>query len=277
MGDYGSFLDGFYIIPGAYDVLSAYAVERGGYPVAYFSVRDMAFGKSYPDIGVLNSRDILDILTPVARQLNVRFISEISFSDENALQVYRDIQSLESLGCYGVVIDDVECRSPCLGRFKLAGIAKFARRIEVARSAISGEMLLVAKIEASRLFSIEEGIDRAYVAHKAGADLIIISDCASSAHVLEFSRQVPGRLMIYYSPEISGSSPCVQALKDMNYSALIIAGKIFLSASNAVEDELINMRSLKWGGDSVRFPASGGISNFNKKWLHAFYKTKQGS
>lgn len=266
----------FGIIPGAYDVLTAYSVEQAGFPMVYFAIRDMSYGRAYPDIGILNLSDVCDLLEPVSQQLSIPFIVELPWVGESEMQVYRSIHRLESLGCAGVVIDDVKYRTISWENFELANIDEFLSRIASVKSSLSNaDMLVIAKVEASRLLSIEEGIDRATAAHHLDVDFIILSDCSSEFEAAEFSRRAPGKHLIYCSPENKCAEVGASGIRNLLFKAAIIPGGLLLAAADAVEDTLQSMNILKWGFVASHVGSGAASPGINKRWLHAHYKTRK--
>ena len=157
--------DGLVPIVGAYDTLSAWLVEHGGFEVMHVGGYNLsATHLGLPDVGYLTLSETVDLAGRIAANTEVPVIADGDDGYGNHHNIGRLIGELERAGLAGVHIEDQVFPKRCghmAGKRLVAGEA-FEQKIKaVVDGRRDGDFVIIARTDAIAVEGFEAAIERA--------------------------------------------------------------------------------------------------------------------
>src|ERR671933_1089784 len=94
------------VAPGAYDCLTARAVEQAGFPAVYMTGAGTAATLGHPDYGLLTMTEMADNVGRIAAAVGVPVIADADTGYGNELNATRTVREYEQRGVAGLHIED---------------------------------------------------------------------------------------------------------------------------------------------------------------------------
>ena len=98
--------DDLIVAPGAYDAITARAVERAGFPMVHMTGAGVAAARGYPDYGLVTMTEMVDSAATLARSVSVPVLADADTGYGNELNVTRTVREYESRGVAGIHLED---------------------------------------------------------------------------------------------------------------------------------------------------------------------------
>jgi phosphoenolpyruvate phosphomutase len=180
---------------GVYDGLSTFLATKHNFDFVWVGSFAVSATHGLPDVGLLESSDMLNTLRIVARSTNLPIVVDIEIGYGDALKVLHVVRSMLALRISGICIEDYSGskRSSLYSGYsrQLASIAEQAARLRACRIAIDEQRVrcaVVARTEALVAgMGVDEALERAHAYVAAGADAILVQSSDDSAsEILEF-------------------------------------------------------------------------------------------
>ena len=234
------------VMPGAFNALTARAIERAGFEAAYLSGAALANGAlGVPDIGLTT---LSEAAWHAARCCSVTSIPIISDADtgfggpENAA---RCVQEFERAGLAGLHLEDQEFPKRCghLSGKKLVPVEEFVEKIRAAVEARRDPgFVIIARTDARGVAGYDEAVRRAEAYLAAGADAIFPEALASEGEFARFARDVKAPLLANMTE--FGRTPYipVQRFAELGYAMVIFPVTLMRCAMKAVTDVLSELK-----------------------------------
>lgn len=193
------------IIVGAHDGLGAQLIEKHGFDGAWASGLEISSSHGVPDANILTMTQYLERAQEMNMASNIPVICDVDTGYGNSSNVHYMVQQYESAGMAAVVIEDKlfpKVNSFMPGRQDLASIHEFCGKLESAKHARTGDMLIIARVEALIAgWGMQEALKRAHAYVDAGADAILIhSKSKKPDEIREFLRSWNRRAPIVLVP-----------------------------------------------------------------------------
>ncbi len=170
------------VAPGCYDALSAFLIERAGFPAAYLSGASVAYTRlARPDIGLVSMSEVADTIGAIRDRLAIPLIVDADTGFGSALNVIRTVKLFASRGASAIQLEDQTTPKRCghLADKSLIPAAEMVGKLKAALDARPGaETLIIARTDAIAVEGFEPALDRAE-AYLAGSDAI---GCTDGAH-----------------------------------------------------------------------------------------------
>lgn len=166
--------DNVLIAPGAYDALSARAIEDAGFPLmgtTGYGMHGSILGT--PDNGQLSYKEMLDAVSNIVNAVDIPVLADAEGGYGNALNAIRTVRALEKAGVAGMFIEDQKFPPNCpfVKQTEVISTEEMCGKIRAAVEARSDpDFLIVARSDAP----FEDAVERAEEYRKAGADMIKI-------------------------------------------------------------------------------------------------------
>lgn len=181
-------------IMSAHNPLSARLAERTGFDGIWASGFELSAAFGVPDASLLSMTQHLDMTRAIADAVEIPVVADIDTGYGNAINVMHSVRNYEAAGAAAVVIEDkVFPKDTSLlagGRQELVRVEEFQGKIEAARAARRGNMLIIARVEALIAgLGQAEAKTRGEAYAEAGADAILIhSKQKTPDEIIEFAR-----------------------------------------------------------------------------------------
>ena len=178
----------------AHNPLSARLAERAGFDGIWASGFELSAAYGVPDASLISMTQHLDMTRAIADAVAVPVVADIDTGHGNAINVMHAVRNYEAAGAAAVVIEDkVFPKDTSLlagGRQELVRLEEFQGKIEAARAARRGDLLVIARVEALIAGQGQAEAKRRGEAYaEAGADAILIhSKQDTPDEIVEFAR-----------------------------------------------------------------------------------------
>lgn len=185
---------------GAHDVFTALIVEQAGFETVFIG----GFGSSasllgLPDLGFLTMSEMADTVRRMAARVSIPVIADGDTGHGDLHNVQRTIESFESAGASGILIEDQVTPKRC-GHFAdktVIAIDDMVRKIKVAVEARSNQdFVIVARTDARQMNGLDDAIERVNRYCDAGADVAFIEAPQSQDELEQIPRRVERPLLV---------------------------------------------------------------------------------
>jgi 2-methylisocitrate lyase-like PEP mutase family enzyme len=232
---------GIIIAPGAYDCISARAIEQAGFAVCYMSGAGTAASLGFPDYGLLSLSEMADSAGRITAAVGIPVIADADTGFGNELNVVRTVREYERRGVAGLHIEDQTFPKKCghLANKSVISRVEFSSKIRAAASArTENHFLLIARTDARAINGIQDAIDRANAALDAGADMAFVEAAQDLEEVALIPQKVHGPCLLNLvwkgrTPDISFSDA-----EKMGYKVAILPGMLMKAALGTFDEVL---------------------------------------
>lgn len=234
-------------MPGAFNAITAKAVEAAGFEGVYITGAGLINGMTgYPDIGLLSATEITQFAGYMASAVSIPVICDADTGYGEALQVMRTVELFEQAGVAGIHLEDQVAPKRCghLDGKQLISIEDMQTKINAAKHARQNpDFLLIARVDARGVTGFEDTVTRAKAYLEAGADMIFTEALQSREEFADFARQVNGPLLANMTE--FGKSPYLSAqdFDALGYKIVIFPMTTFRVMMKAVEEALTELKT----------------------------------
>ncbi len=235
------------VLPGAFNALTARAIERAGFEAVYLSGATLANGLlGVPDIGLTTLSEAVLHATRCAAVTSVPVISDADTGFGGSDNAARTVQEFERAGLSGLHLEDQEFPKRCghLSGKRLVPVEEFVEKIAAAAAARKdADFLIIARTDARGVSGYDDAVERAHAYLKAGADAIFPEALESREEFERFARDVPAPLLANMTE--FGKTPylTVEQFAAMGYKLVIFPVTLMRCAMKAVEQALGELKS----------------------------------
>lgn len=236
---------GMVIAPGAYDCITARAVEQAGFPAVYMTGAGTAATLGYPDYGLVTQSEMAENAGRLAAAVKIPVIADADTGYGNELNVVRTVREYEQRGVAGLHIEDQGFPKKCghLEDKVVIPLEEYTAKIRAAAGARRDpDFLLIARTDARAVLGLEEAIRRANAALEAGADMAFVEAPQTREEVEAVPRRVNGPCLL--NVVWRGKTPDV-SLDDaqaMGYRAAILPAVLFTAVIGVCDAMLEELR-----------------------------------
>ena len=215
------------VAPGAYDAITARAIEHAGFPAVYMTGAGASAAKGYPDYGLLTLTEMAENAGMMARSVSVPLIADADTGYGNELNVTRTVREFESRGVAGIHIEDQVSPKRC-GHLDGKAVVSREEFVSKIRAAVAArrdpDFLIIARTDARAVIGFEEAAARANLALAAGADMAFVEAVETLEEMKAVPKTVKGACLLNVVP--GGKTPLVPlpAAEAMGYRMAILPG-----------------------------------------------------
>jgi len=239
-------------MPGAFNALTARAIERAGFEAIYLSGAALANSVlGVPDIGLTTLTEAVAHATRCAAVTKLPIVADADTGFGGPANAARTVEEFERAGLAGLHLEDQEFPKRCghLPGKRLVPVEEFCEKLSAAVAARRNpDFLIIARTDARGVTSYDDAVQRAHRYIQAGADVIFPEALESREELARFARDVPVPLLANLT-EFGRTPPCsVAELSDLGYRLIIFPVTLQRIAMKAVNDAL---RELKASGQTA--------------------------
>ena len=218
---------GILIAPGAYDGISAAAIEQAGFKAAYMTgagVSASVVGQA--DIGLTTMTEMAAAAKNIALTLDIPLICDADTGYGNPLNTIRTVHEYEMAGVAAIQLEDQQAPKRCghLGGKVLVPAEEFAQKIRAAaKEKYYNGTVIIARTDARAVEGFEAAVERSKRFIDAGADVLFFEAPQSRDEVEKvgglFGKQIP----LLSNQVFGGRTPSLTAkeLEQMGYKIVI--------------------------------------------------------
>lgn len=240
-------------MPGAFNALTARAIERAGFPAIYLSGATLANGLlGVPDVGLTTLSEATLHATRCASVTNIPIITDADTGFGGSENAARTIEEFERAGLSGMHLEDQEFPKRCghLPGKTLVPQSEFEEKIAaVAAARRDRNFLIIARTDARGVTGYDDAILRANAYIKAGADAIFPEALENRDEFSRFARDMTPAGASRPIPLLAnmtefGKTPylSVEEFAALGYRMVIFPVTLMRCAMKAVEFALNELR-----------------------------------
>jgi len=235
------------VMPGAFNALTARAIEQAGFEAVYLSGAALANSLlGVPDVGLTTLSEAAWHAARCAAVTTIPLIADADTGFGGPENAARTVQEFERAGLSGLHLEDQEFPKRCghLPGKRLVPVDEFCEKITAAVAARRDpDFLIIARTDARGVTSYDEAVERARAYVAAGADMIFPEALESRDELARFARDVPVPLLANMTE--FGKTPALTAaeLSELGYRIVIFPVTLQRIAMKAVIDALHELKS----------------------------------
>jgi methylisocitrate lyase len=234
------------VLPGAFNALTARAIQRAGFEALYLSGATLANGTlGVPDVGLTTLTEAAMHATRCAAVTSIPVISDADTGFGGSESAARTVEEFERAGLSGLHLEDQEFPKRCghLSGKSLVPVEEFCGKIAAAAAARRDpDFLIIARTDARGVTDYDDAVRRAQAYLAAGADAIFPEALQSRDEFARFARDVRAPLMANMTE--FGRTPylSVSEFAALGYRMVIYPVTLMRVAMKAVEAALRELR-----------------------------------
>ncbi|MBW7904595.1 MAG: methylisocitrate lyase [Phycisphaerae bacterium] len=235
------------VMPGAFNALTARAIERAGFEAAYLSGGALANSLlGLPDIGLTTLSEATLHATRCAAVTTIPIIADADTGFGGPENAARTVEEFERAGLAGLHLEDQEFPKRCghLAGKALVPTSEFVEKIRAAVAARRDpDFLIIARTDARGVTTYDDAVARAHAYLQAGADAIFPEALRTKEEFERFARDVTAPLLANMTE--FGQTPylTVSEFATMGYAMVIFPVTLMRVAMKAVEVALAELKA----------------------------------
>jgi 2-methylisocitrate lyase-like PEP mutase family enzyme len=246
---------GYTMVPGAYDTLTARLVEQAGFEAVYLTGGGYSRANGYPDLGLLTLPENVRFIGLTVEAVGIPVIADADTGYGNAINVIRTVREYEKSGVAAFHIEDQVSPKKC-GHYEGKEVISRAEMIGKIRAAVDTrqdpDLVIIARSDARAVEGLEAAIDRVNAYLEAGADVGFVEAPQNIDELQVVAREVRGPALVNVFE--GGKTPMLPAneLQAMGFRLGIYPSQTHRAAIRAAQRVLA---ALKEDGDTNRIEA----------------------
>ena len=247
--------DGYTMVPGAYDTLTARLVEQAGFEAVYLTGGGYSRANGYPDLGLLTLSENVRFIGITVESVGIPVIADADTGYGNAINVIRTVREYEKSGVAAFHIEDQVAPKKC-GHYEGKEVVSLAEMVGKIHAAVDTrqdpDFVIIARSDARAVEGLQAAIDRVNAYLEAGADVGFVEAPQNVEELRIVGRSVEGPALVNVFE--GGKTPMVpaQELEAMGFRLGIYPSQTHRAAIRAAQKVLA---ALKADGDTTRVEA----------------------
>ena len=247
--------EGYTMVPGAYDTLTARLVEQAGFEAVYLTGGGYSRASGYPDLGLLTLSENVHFIGLTVEAVGIPVIADADTGYGNAINVIRTVREYEKTGVAAFHIEDQVSPKKC-GHYEGKEVVSLAEMVGKIHAAVDTrrdpDLIIIARSDARAVEGLQAAIDRVNAYLEAGADVGFVEAPQNVEELQIVARQVEGPALVNVFE--GGKTPMVPAkeLEAMGFRLGIYPSQTHRAAIRAAQRVLA---ALKEDGDTRRIEA----------------------
>jgi len=246
---------GYTMVPGAYDTLTAMLVEQAGFEAVYLTGGGYSRANGYPDLGLLTLSENVRFIGLTVEAVGLPVIADGDTGYGNAINVIRTVREYEKSGVAAFHIEDQVSPKKC-GHYEgkeVISCAEMVGKIQAAADTRRDpDLVIIARSDARAIEGLQAAIDRVNSYLEAGADVGFVEAPQNVEELRVVAREVHGPALVNVFE--GGRTPMLPAreLETMGFRLGIYPSQTHRAAIRAAQRVLA---ALKEDGDTNRVEA----------------------
>jgi methylisocitrate lyase len=186
-------------MPGAFNALTARAIEKTGFEAVYVSGAGLANAVyGLPDVGLVSMTEAVTHAHNICSAITLPVVVDGDTGFGEAINAARTVQEMEAAGVSGIHFEDQILPKKCghLDGKELISATAMGEKIRAAVAARSDpDFLIIARTDARGVTSFDDAVDRANRYLDAGADAIFPEAMTSAEELGRFAEKINAPLL----------------------------------------------------------------------------------
>lgn len=227
-----------YIVPGAYDGISARIVQNAGAELIYATGGGIARSTGIPDMGLITVKEITDRLEQMVDAVDLPIIADMDTGYGNALNARRALRGFERVGVAGFHLEDQVFPKRC-GHLEGKAVVpadELCAKLKAVRDALTDDdMVIIARTDSVAVEGLDGALERMHKYMEAGADVAFVEAPRTLADIERIARELPYPKLL--NMFWGGKTPVVprEQLEEMGFNLVIVPGDLQRTAIFAMQ------------------------------------------
>ena len=228
-----------YLIPGAYDGISARIVENAGAEIVYATGGGIARSTGIPDMGLISPKEITDRLEQMVDAVSIPLIADMDTGYGNALNARRALRGFERVGVAGFHLEDQVFPKRC-GHYEGKAVVpaeEVCAKLRALRDALTDDdMVIIARTDSLAVEGIDASIERMHKYMEAGADVAFVEAPRDMEQIEKVAKELPYPKLL--NMFWGGKTPVVpkDKLQELGFNLVIVPGDLQRTAIYAMQE-----------------------------------------
>jgi 2-methylisocitrate lyase-like PEP mutase family enzyme len=234
---------GSFILPGAYDAMSAKLIEETGFKAIYATGAGISNAQlGWADVGLTSLKEVVDIVARMADVTNIPIVVDGDTGFGNAINVIRTVKEFERAGVAAIQMEDQVSPKKC-GHFNGKDVIskeEMVGKIKAALDARKDENLaIMARTDAIAVNGVEDAIDRAFAYYEAGAEIIFVEAPNTVEEIRQITSSLKGIPQVINLVE-GGKTPLIslKEAEEIGFKIMLCANTALRSAIKGITESL---------------------------------------
>lgn len=234
---------GTFILPGAYDALSARLIEGIGFKAIYATGAGISNAQlGWADVGLTTLKEVVEIVTRMADVTTVPIVVDIDTGFGNAINVIRTVREFERAGAAAIQMEDQVSPKKC-GHFTgklVISKEEMVNKIKAIVDTRQDENLsIIARTDALAVNGIEDALERAHAYSEAGADIIFVEAPTTIEQLKQITSSLKGIPQVINLVE-GGKTPLISLdeAEEIGFKIMLCANTVLRSAIKGINESL---------------------------------------
>ena len=255
--------DGYTMVPGAYDTLTARLVEAAGFEAVYLTGGGYSRANGYPDLGLLTLGENVRFVAMTVEAVEIPVVADADTGYGNALNVIRTVREYEKAGVAAFHLEDQVSPKKC-GHYEGKAVVAAAEMVGKIRAAVDTrrdpDLVIIARSDARAVEGLRAAIDRVNAYLEAGADVGFVEAPQTVEELRIVGRDVNGPNLVNVFE--GGKTPMLAAseLEEMGFRLGIYPSQTHRAAIRAAQKVLA---ALKRDGHTTA--VEGDLATFQER------------
>lgn len=236
-----------FLLPGAFNALSARAVAAQGFEAVYLSgagLTNMRLG--LPDLGFIGLRDVADETARLRDAVDLPLVVDADTGFGNAVNTWQAVKVLERAGADAIQLEDQLFPKRCghFGGKQVVPAREFADKIRAAVDARADSgVLVIARTDARALESFDAVVERALLLAEAGADVLFVEALETPREIRQLPALLPRPALL--NIVVGGRTPALPQPEAaaLGYGALLYANTALQGALRGMQAALAQLQT----------------------------------
>lgn len=234
---------GSFILPGAYDAMSARLIEETGFPALYATGAGISNAQlGWADVGLTTMKEVADIVARMADVTTIPIVVDGDTGFGNAINVMRTVRDFERAGAAAIQMEDQVSPKKC-GHFSGKDVISQEEMVGKIKAAVDTRhdenFAIIARTDALAVNGMNDAIERAHAYKEAGADVLFIEAPTTIEQLQEITRSIKGIPHIINLVE-GGKTPLVSLneAEELGFKIMLCANTVLRSAIKGIMQSL---------------------------------------
>lgn len=228
-----------FILPGAYDAMSALVIQQAGYKAIYATGAGISNAHlGWADVGLTTMQDVINVVSKMVDVTDVPVIVDGDTGFGNAINVIRTVKEFEKIGVSGIQLEDQVSPKKC-GHFNGQDVISKNEMVGKIKAAVDARVdenfTIIARTDAIGVNGFEDALDRASSYYEAGADVIFVEAPTNVEDIKKIPSNLPHIPLILNLVE-GGKTPLftLPEVEEMGYKIMLCANTALRAAIKGI-------------------------------------------
>ncbi|ETI68816.1 isocitrate lyase/PEP mutase family protein [Neobacillus vireti] len=234
---------GSFILPGAYDAMTARLIEEIGFNAIYATGAGISNAQlGWADVGLTSLKEVVDIVARMADVTTIPIVVDGDTGFGNAINVMRTVREFERAGVAAIQMEDQVSPKKC-GHFNGKDVVSKGEMVGKIKAAVDTRhdenLAIIARTDALAVNGMEDALDRAHAYKEAGADIIFVEAPTTIEQLKQITSSLKGIPQVINLVE-GGKTPLISLneAEEIGFKIMLCANTVLRSAIKGITDSL---------------------------------------